>query len=263
MNGDIKHYYGIASEESLVTAEQYLSILDSVGLEWEIVDSLPNCDLTIKVDEKLYDPDALRLVCIKRMCGLSINVRTDKKFDKQTGYKHTIYSTYSSLNDFTNEKQDYQFELCEKPVLKLPDKYKNKSIVIMDGPFMCFDPYSDTGYHLAGNVVHAIHASNIGKEPKIPAVYKNYLNKGLIEKPKYTNIHRFIESSKRFFPDIEKSKYIGSMYTIRTVLPNKDETDERPTIITKQNENYILFSSKIGNCVDAASSVVYMIKNDM
>ena len=263
VNGDIKHYYGIASEESLVTAEQYLSILDSVGLEWEIVDSLPNCDLTIKVDEKLYDPDALRLVCIKRMYGLSINVRTDKKFDKQTGYKHTIYSTYSSLNDFTNEKQDYQFELCEKPVLKLPDKYKNKSIVIMDGPFMCFDPYSDTGYHLAGNVVHAIHASNIGKEPKIPAVYKNYLNKGLIEKPKYTNIHRFIESSKRFFPDIEKSKYIGSMYTIRTVLPNKDETDERPTIITKQNENYILFSSKIGNCVDAASSVVYMIKNDM
>ena len=96
----------------------------------------------------------------------------------------------------------------------------------MDGPFMCFDPYSDTGYHLAGNVVHAIHASNIGKEPKIPAVYKNYLNKGLIEKPKYTNIHRFIESSKRFFPDIEKSKYIGSMYTIRTVLPNKDETDD-------------------------------------
>ena len=55
-----------------------------------------------QVDEKLYDPDALRLVCIKRMYGLSINVRTDKKFDKQTGYKHTIYSTYSSLNDFTD-----------------------------------------------------------------------------------------------------------------------------------------------------------------
>jgi hypothetical protein len=164
------------------------------------------------------------------------------------------------LNDFTDEKQDYQFELCEKPILKLPKKYKGKSIVIMDGPFMCFDPYSDTDYHLAGNVVHAIHASNIGEKPKIPAVYEEYLDKGIVKKPKYTNIDRFIESAKKFFPEIEKSEHIGSMYTIRTVLPHKDETDERPTIVTKQNDDYVLFSSKVGNCVSAASSVIDMIK---
>ena len=47
---------------------------------------------------------------------------------------------------------------------------------------------------------------------------------------------------------------------IRTVLPHKDDTDERPTIVTKQNKDYILFSSKIGNCVNAASNVINMIK---
>ena len=51
------------------------------------------------------------------------------------------------------------------------------------------------------------------------------------------------------------------MYTIRTVLPHRDETDERPTIVTKQDNNYILFSSKVGNCVNAASTVINMIKN--
>ena len=50
------------------------------------------------------------------------------------------------------------------------------------------------------------------------------------------------------------------MYTIRTVLPYKDETDERPTIVTKQDDDYILFSSKIGNCVTAASDIIDMIK---
>ena len=263
VDGDIKHYYSIASEESLVTAQEYLTVLDDVGLEWKIVDTLPNCDLTIEVDEKLYDPNMLRMLCRKRLYGNGINVHLLKKVGKQDGYKHTIYSTYSSLNDFTDDEQDYQFELCEKPVLKLPNKYKDKSIVIMDGPFMCFDPYSNTGYHLAGNVVHAIHASNIGKKPKIPAVYEEYLDKGVVKKPKYTNIDRFIESAKKFFPEIEKSEHIGSMYTIRTVLPHKDETDERPTIVTKQNDDYILFSSKIGNCVSAASSVIDMIKNEM
>ena len=49
------------------------------------------------------------------------------------------------------------------------------------------------------------------------------------------------------------------MYTVRTVLPNKDDTDERPTIVTKQGDDFILFSSKVGNCVNAASEVIDMI----
>ena len=261
VNGDIEHYYAIASEESLTTPKQYLTVLDKAGLGWEIVDSFSNCDLTIKVDEKLYDPDILRSISKKRLYGNGIHVHLSTKVDKLSDYKHVVYSTYSSLNNFIDKKQDYQFELCEKPLFKLPDRYKNKSIVIMDGPFMCFDPYSDTGYHLGGNVVHAIHVRHIGKTPEVPTAYKEYLNNGIIKNPKYTNVDSFIESAKKFFPEIEKAKHVGSMYTIRTVLPHRDETDERPTIVTKQDNNYILFSSKVGNCVNAASTVINMIKN--
>jgi hypothetical protein len=261
VNGDIEHYYAIASEDSLVTPKQYLTTLDKSKLDWEIVDSFPNCNLTVKVDEKLYDPNILRTISKERLYGNGIKVHLSTKVNKLTDYKHVVYSTYSSLNDFVDKKQDYQFELCEKPLFKLPNRYKNKSIVIMDGPFMCFDPYSDTEYHLAGNVVHAIHVRHIGKAPEIPTVYKEYLNNGIIKNPKYTNVDSFIESAKKFFPEIEKAKHIGSMYTIRAVLPYKDKTDERPTIVTKQNDNYILFSSKVGNCVDAASKVIGMIKN--
>ena len=103
-------------------------------------------------------------------------------------YKHRIYSTYSTLNQFNSKPQSYQFELCEKPVFKLPAEYKNKSIVVMDGPFMCFDPLLNTDYHLGGNVVHAIHVRNIGEKPEIPPPYKRYINKGIIKKPKYTNV---------------------------------------------------------------------------
>lgn len=129
----------------------------------------------------------------------------------------------------------------------------------MDGPFMCFDPYSNTKYHLGGNVVHAIHIRNIGEKPEIPSVYKNYLNKGIIKNPKYTNIDRFIESAKKFFPEIEQAKHVGSLYTIRTVLPYKDNTDERPTIVSKQGNNIVLFSGKIGNCVEAANKIEEII----
>jgi hypothetical protein len=263
VNNNIKHYYSIASEESLVTPQEYLTVLDKAKLDWKIVETLPNCDLTIEVEEKLYDPHMLSKICHERIKGNGINLILNTSVEKLKGYNYVVYATYASLNNFTDNEEDYQFELCEKPVLKLPSIYQNKSIVIMDGPFMCFDPLADTGYHLGGNVVHAIHASNIGKTPKIPPVYEEYLNKGIVKKPKYTNIDRFIESAKKFFPEIEDSEYIGSMYTIRTVLPYKDDTDERPTIVTKRGNDFILFSSKIGNCVDSSEEILNIIKNEV
>ena len=222
-NNKTKHQYAISKEDSLITPEQYLTVLDKTGLEWSIVDPLPNCDLTIEVSEDLYNPNKLRDICYNRIRGNGINLKLNSKIKNNLeGYKYNIHATYSSLNDITDNKQNYQFELCEKPLFKLPKIYKNKSIVIMDGPFMCFDPYGDTEYHLGGNVVHAIHVRNTGKTPEIPRVYKKYLNKGIIKKPKYTNVDRFIESAKKFFPDIDQAEYIGSMYTIRTVLPYKE-----------------------------------------
>ena len=69
-----------------------------------------------------------------------------------------------------------------------------------------------------------------------------------------------LQSAKKFFPDREKAEHLGSMYTIRTVLPYKDDTDERPTIVEKQDNSFILFSGKIGNCVQASDRIIKMIK---
>ena len=261
VNNNIDHFYSISSKDSLTSPEEYLSILDKTGLEWEIVESQPECDLTIRVNEKLYNHNTLRKICNERIYGNGVNLILNTKITKELkGYKYKIYATYASLNDLASIKKDYQFELCEKPIFKLPSKYKNKSMVIMDGPFMCFDPLADTDYHLAGNVVHAIHIRNIGNKPEIPTVYKKYINKDIIKNPKYTNVNRFIESAKKFFPEIENSKHVGSMYTIRTVLPNKDKTDERPTIVNKIDNNFILFSGKVGNCVEASEIIISNIK---
>jgi hypothetical protein len=255
-----KHYYSVATEDSITTAEQYLTVLDKAGLEWEITDTLPNCDLTIETKETFYNPTILKDVCHNRIKGNGINLKINTRVkEKLIGYKYNIHATYSSLNSLTTKKQDYQFELCEKPLFQLPPRYKNQSLVIMDGPFMCFDPYEDTDYHLGGNVVHAIHVRNIGEKPEIPPPYKRYINKGIIKKPKYTNVSRFIESAKKFFPEIEQAKHLGSMYTIRTVLPYKDDTDERPTLVNKYDNNIMLFSGKIGNCVEAANRIEEII----
>jgi hypothetical protein len=88
------------------------------------------------------------------------------------------------------------------------------------------------------------------------------LNKGIVKNPSTTNIDKFINSAKTFFKDIDRAKHIGSMFTFRTVLPNKDKDDARPTLVENVVDNvYNIFSGKIGTCVDAADEILEIIND--
>ena len=53
------------------------------------------------------------------------------------------------------------------------------------------------------------------------------------------------------------------MYTIRTVLANRDFDDARPTLVNQIDEKtYTIFSGKIGTCVDAALELNQLISEN-
>ncbi len=264
VNGDIEHYYAIASKGSKVSEFEYLAFLDDMELPYTRVKPLPNTDVTIKVEEELFDNYKLYEAVRDKLWSSGVEVLKNKTTTKDDfkGFDIVVIATYSKLNDLLDKKKRYQYELCEKPVVRLPRKYQGKSIVIMDGPFMCLDPYGDRN-HVLGNVKHAIHTWNEGTEAFWPHRYTKYLNKGVIENPKHTKIDKFIETGKKFFKDFDKLKHIGSMYTIRTVLTNRDHDDARPTLVNHEGGNvYSLFSGKIDTCVDAANELIRRINND-
>lgn len=268
-----EHYYCIAQEDSKVSKKEFLDFCDKCNLEYK-EDSLDFVDpnmvqLTIKAQESLIDPIQLRKIVWKRLYLNKVNVILGKKFSsKDVGkYGLVINCSYANLNhvltDTPRAIKNYQFELCEKPILKLPKYFKRKSVVIMDGPFFCIDPYANTGLHLMGNVVHALHRTNVGIFPEIPKEFKSLLNKGIIKNPPITNISKFMDVAKKFMPKIRGAEHIGSMYTVRTVLPNVDCTDERPTIVKKASEKIInVFSGKMGNCVETAEEIVKIVNKD-
>ncbi len=264
VNGKIEHYYAISSKESMTQPSQYLEFLNEMDLPYKKVDPLPNTAITLKVEEELFDNYKLYELVRNKLWSSGVEVIKNKKTTKDDfkGYDVVVVATYAKLNDLLDNKKEYQFEVCEKPVVRLPQEYQGKSIVIMDGPFMCLDPYGQRN-HVLGNVVHAIHETNIGEEPIVSDELKQYLNKGVIEKPKHTNIDKFIKTGKRFFKDFDKLKHIGSMYTIRTVQKNREHDDARPTLVNHEGGNvYSLFSGKIDTCVDAANELIRRLQGD-
>lgn len=272
LDDDIEHYYCVAKEGTRISGEECKKVFDKFCLEYEEKDSgvtnNNNLSLSVKVKEFLFDPVILKEICMKNIkkFGVNLLLNTEAKKESMGDYDLTVVATYSENNswieNFPNAQKDYQYEICEKLVLKLPEKFNKKSVVIFDGDFMCIDPFGRTGYFAMGNVIHAVHERQIGKKAEINEKYKQVLNKGVIKNPPFTNYDKFIETAEGFFPGVNKAEHIGSMFTVRTVLPYRDHDDARPTIVEQIDDNLVtVFSGKIPTCVNAANQVLKIAFN--
>ena len=84
----------------------------------------------------------------------------------------------------------------------------------------------------------------------------------LIKNPPFTKLNLFLDSGSRFFPKFNEAKYVGSSFSIKTVLPEANSTDDRPTLVERIDANIItIFSGKISTCMDAANQVEKLIKS--
>ena len=263
---NFEHYYCISKENSITSADQFLAFCNKFQLEYTKSElsfiNKNNIEICVRVKESVYDPKKLKQVCLKKLKEQNIKIHLNSEVDEDLfeEFDRVVICTYANTNQllkkYPTKQDEYQFELCEKPVVKLPESFKNKSVVIMDGPFMCIDPLGNTDLHLLCNVVHEIHQTNIGKYPHIDKKFIDLIDKGIIKNPSQTNFPKFIESTVGFIPEIKKAEHVGSMFTYRAVPPRVEETDARPTIVKEIDSKIVaLFSGKITTCVEAARKV--------
>lgn len=286
VDNGFERFYGIAKNGSKVNSNEYLDFLEKNSLEYEIIknSSLPlhenNLDLIVKVEENSFDSSQLYLILIERLrkAGIKVNYGKEFKRNELKRFDLAINCTYANLNQILPESEqiEYQFELCEKAVVSLGKEYQKKGFVILDGDFCCIDPFGlDKNFHVIGHVKEAIHDRQIGKKYKIPNGYSDILNIGVCRSSlsrfpfilngcteffKFEGKPVIPESSKGSNKLIGNVHYQGSMFTVRTVLPNRDHDDARPSYITKHSDQlYSIFSGKIGTSVSIANELIKMI----
>jgi hypothetical protein len=265
-----EHYYAVAGRDSLTTAAAYLAFCKDLRLEAETASpdvlNPSSVAVAIRVREDLFDPDVLRGLVWSQLrdAGVDVQLGTDVAMGDLAAADLVVIATYAGINgllgDTPEARRSYQFEVCEKPVVRLPARFEGKSVVVMDGPFMCFDPLGSTDMHVLGHVVHAIHSANVGLRPEVPEAMVPLLNRGIVERPAISNIAKFVEAGREFFPEFDKAVHVGSMFTVRAVLPGVEGTDARPTLVRRISDRVItVFSGKIATCVGAATEVASLV----
>ncbi len=268
-----EHYYSIAAENSKVSPEQYIKFCQETNLyhqEVELPLVSPKVAVTVRAEEYLFDPGTLRQLVHNELdnAGVKIKLQTNATKSILNKFDFVVIATYASSNELVSQLelpvQEYQYEVCEKPIVRMPKSFGRVSIVVMDGPFMCIDPYGHSDLFVLGNVVHAIHSVNDGHEPQVSPTIAPMLNRGIITNPSVSNFNHFIESGQAFIPALAEAEFVGSMFTVRTVLPRRDLTDERPTEVAQLSPSVIrLFSGKIGTSIHAAKSAAAIVRQQI
>ena len=264
--GNTKNYYAVANENSKTSFLKYLNFLKKFKLNHQIVkkNKYKKISNLILTKEKILNYFIIKKILKKKLSKSNVNLFLKKKFNKKYFdlYDKIIICGYSQNNKILNELgfkkniNKYRYELIEKIIVKLPKQYKNKSYVIMDGNFVCVDPYLGTEYHLLSDVkfskIEIIKKKSLDfKSNKI-----KYVNNKINNNIKISNFKKFIQNSSKYLPFLNEAKYIGSFFTIRTLKQNVEKTDERTGEIQIINNKVIsIFSSKWNTCIYVAKKL--------
>lgn len=253
-------YYAIA-KGSKTSADEYIRFMNAQGLDWHMADMGSHLfdELMIaaafKVTESRVDYHKLRSIVERDLGRAGVNVALNQaaSIGMREQFDRIIIAGYAGTNEIAAALGcplvKLQYEMVEKPIVRLPKQYRDIGIVVMDGPFGCIDP-GEKGTHLMGHVEHAVRERWTGTQGKDVA-------------EQASAFRAMATSLSAYLPFLSEAEHIGSHRTVRVVLPAKDTTDERPTLVTKLDSQVMrIFAGKLGHAVDAARDALALIEGE-
>lgn len=268
-----QNLYAIAREGSHVNSSEYLEFLENHSLKYKMVKNNnllvdDSYSLLIEAEEALIDYQTQKKIVKERLTNNKfIKVKLNKKYTKDLDkdFDFIVNCTYGMGNHLLplSLQKEYKYQLLEKLVVAPPKSLINKSLVIVDGPFMCIDPIPKTNLSVLGNVVHAIHKTTIGNNP-----FKNKISSDIkpwqdIEKREESRFNKFISHAKGYIQNINESQFKYSMVGYRVLLPGLEKTDERLTSLRQSGKYINIFSGKIDTCSWAADELLKILKKNL
>ncbi len=267
--GKTKNLYAVSKYQSKTNFKKYLAFLKKNELSYKIkkLDEIVSNKIEGLIESNEQNLNYFKFK--KRISELlkksSVNIKLNSQLDRYilryNNYDQLIIATYKNNNSVLsklgfNIKNKFRYELVEKIIVKLPKKYKNLSIVVLDGNFICIDPYLGTSYHLISHVRHSKLKVINSLYPKFPKKYDKKLIQTKVIDLKSSKFNYFIKDGSKYLPFLKYSKYIFSYFVVRTIKYNVEKTSERTNLVNKINKNIItIMSGKWNTCVTEAYKI--------
>jgi hypothetical protein len=250
------HYYAIASQGSLTSPDDYLQFCERLDAGARVVavpSLLQGVEVCVRVPEAVVNVTAVREQLRRELRHAAVTFRRDLEVDPETlEHDLVVVATYGR-----RWPQPLRWEVCEVALVNLGARYAFRSFVVLDGPFCSIDPLPDRAGQALYHVDWTVRTANIGLEPKIPDRLAHLLDRGPVPAPSNC-MAAMLDGARRFFRHLDDPAYLGSLFTVRAVLPDVDATDERPTLYHRDGRLLHVLAGKIDGAPAAAGRVVAM-----
>jgi glycine/D-amino acid oxidase-like deaminating enzyme len=234
---EVKKWFANSLIEEVFTTQEY--VFDTVKLKERIWQDIQQAKIKV-----LRQTKALKIVDDQ---GIIKIILKSASAAKTITTKYAFNCTYSALNQILSASNlttiPLKHELTEMLSIEVPQMLQSTGITIMCGDFFSLMPFPSLGLHTLSHVRYTPHYSWQNEDKKIDSKVRSSA----------TNYNYVIADVKRYLPGIEASIYRGSLWEIKTVLPQSENDDSRPILFLRDRNLPNLISvlgAKIDNIYD-------------
>lgn len=283
---DFEKYYAIARRFSKVSAKQFRHMMERVGAPLEPapqrVSRLFNSALieeVFTVREYAFDAVKLRSMMEAELKAAGVEVRYNTKAmrlaqaapllevtflcdGRETTARttHVFNCTYSHINELLAASGlpliRLKHELAEMALVEMPEELRNLGITVMCGPFFSCMPFPARGLHTLSHVRYTPHGSWQETKRTCPEL-RDFLSH---RKPA-TFYPYMLADARRYMPALAECRYVDSLWEIKTVLPQSEESDSRPILFKNDcglPNLHCVMGAKIDNIFDALTECSHL-----
>lgn len=283
VDNEFDKYYAISRKLTKVNASLFEGFCRKVGIECteapkqikEFFDPF-YIENVYTVKEYAFDYKVLRDEILNKMDSLNINTFTNTTVDSVTysesnsmklqidgelsdkEYAHVFNCTYASINIINKNSNIAEVplihEMTELSLIELPEEMNGLGITVMCGPFFSAMPFPSEGLH---SFTHVRYTP--ARESTKIDVFKQFNSRAALDEIKHTSYSAMIADASRYMPILKNSKYVKSIWEIKTILPSSANDDSRP-ILFKPNYDgkkgyHCIMGGKIDNVYDATAFI--------
>ncbi len=282
IQGGFPNAYFISDENSHTSPDDYIRFCQELGVSYKRldVDEFPiqvlGSNMGILCNEVVYDCTVLRRLVRDSLRRRDIIVRLNTLVCgvKKVGATylielndHSVVSadvvvnaTYADINQLTEllgySIPEWQYEYTAVPIIEFD--VPRVGVTVMDGPFMTLLPYGKSGDFLLYHVVHSVIARETGAQ-----INRSWLTR---EEAPFSSVDRsrffeeMLDACQKYIPALRKARLKGFLEGPRLVMPNRESTDARPSIINAFDDTYFtIMAGKIDHCIWVAEDLARLV----
>lgn len=261
-------YYAVARMHSNVTAAQYVRFCKTIGTPiapapasvTRLFDPLA-IEAVYAVEEHVFDARELRREMTRRLehSGVEVLTGTNAEAVSADGVRLSgdgeiaadvvFICCYSLINQLLArsglETVSLKHEIVEMAVVSPPEELGSIGVTVMCGPFFSLMPFPPRGLHTLSHVRYTPHYSWSDAGVDVDERFRAF--------PRKSRFPEMIRDAARYLPRIRESRYVDSLWEVKTVLPSAEKNDSRPILFgrtpTAPNVLYVM-GAKVDNVYD-------------